>query len=123
MKKALALFCALMVVVTFSACKAQQKNKPTQLSADASGSDMVVSGQETSNMPTEQLISKQRAIEIALQEAKLDAKSVTDLEAELDRERSVVVWEVDFETLEHEYSYDITAYDGSVAKADREKND
>ena len=30
--------------------------------------------------------------------------------------------EVDFDTLQYEYSYDINAYDGTVVKTDRERN-
>ena len=63
-------------------------------------------------------ISKDRAIEIALQDAGLSKNSVWELEAELDKERNGLYWEVEFETREYEYSYDIQAYDAVIAKKD-----
>ena len=73
--------------------------------------------------PTEQTISKERAIEIALQAAGLTKEAVSDLEAELDKERNGLFWEVSFETREREYSYEINANDGKVAKSESERND
>lgn len=68
-------------------------------------------------------ISKDRAIEIALNAAGLKKADVTDLEAELDKEREGLYWEVSFETQKTEYDYDIHAYEGTVIKAETEKED
>ncbi len=72
---------------------------------------------------TQQPISKARAIEIALQAAGLTKEAVTDLEAELDQERNGLFWEVSFETKQKEYDYEIHAYDGTVVKAETEKEE
>ena len=72
---------------------------------------------------TKQTITRERAIEIALQDAGLTKEAVTDLEAELDKERNGLFWEVSFETREKEYDYEIHAYDGTVAKVETEKED
>lgn len=70
---------------------------------------------------TKQTISREQAIQIALQDAGLTQEVVTDREAELDREREGLFWEVSFETREKEYDYEIHAYDGTVAKVETEK--
>lgn len=70
-----------------------------------------------------QSITREKAIDLALQAAGLTREAVYDVEAELDREREGLFWEVDFETREHEYSYDIHAVNGTVAKVEREIND
>ncbi len=137
MKKTLALILVLLLIVALSACKAQENNKSANAlpkvnpsnSADtqASASD----GTKTVDTPTPNTntnnvipepITRERAVELALEKAGLDRNAVFDIEAELDREREGVLWEVDFETREHEYSYDINAYDGTVVKSDRERN-
>ncbi len=82
--------------------------------------------QETEPAQTQapkQPISKESAIELALKAAGLTKEAVTDLEAELDKERDGLYWEVSFETREKEYDYDIHAYDGTVVKAEVEKED
>lgn len=72
---------------------------------------------------TKQTISREQAIQIALQDAGLTQEAVTDLEAELEKERNGLFWEVSFETREKEYSYEINANDGKVVKAEAERND
>ena len=67
-------------------------------------------------------ISRRQAIRLALSEAGLERREVHDLEAELDREREGLYWEVDFETREHEYSYDIHAESGEIHRVERERD-
>ena len=65
-------------------------------------------------------ISRERAIELALNDAGFYAEDVYDLEAELDRERGGVFWEIDFEHGGYEYSYYINTTTGEITKAHRE---
>ena len=69
---------------------------------------------------TEEMISRDRAIELALDNAGVALEEVRDLEAELDRERGGVYWEVDFEHGGYEYSYYINTTTGEITKAYRE---
>ena len=69
------------------------------------------------------IITKEQALEIALNNAGLTVDQVFDLEAELDKEKTGTVWEVDFETLEVEYDYDIDAVTGEIVKNKIEVND
>ena len=147
MRKLTALVLVLLLTVALSACQAQENNKAAnalprfgqsgdlQNAADkTTGADTVstaggdtVKTDATTTDPapstTPELMTRDRAIELALNEAGLERSQVLDLEAELDRERVGVLWEVDFDTLQYEYSYDINAYDGTVVKTDRERND
>lgn len=147
MKKTLALLTALLVIVALSACKAQtndpiqqdpsapsesqtpdtqnpteSQTPSTQTPQSSAEPDTQTPNANTDN-PSAELISKERAIELALQTAGVDKASAFDIEAELDYERGGKFWEVDFETREHEYSYDINAYDGTVSRVERERND
>ncbi len=66
---------------------------------------------------------RDEAIDIALKAAGVDKGAAFGIEAELDRERGGVYWEIEFETREYEYAYDINATDGTVARFDSEIND
>lgn len=149
MRKLTALVLVLLLTVALSACQAQENNKAANalprfgqsgdlqnaadkttgadtVSAAVTGGDTVKTDATTTDpapSTTPELITRDRAIELALNEVGLERSQVFDLEAELDRERVGVLWEVDFDTLQYEYSYDINAYDGTVVKTDRERND
>ena len=112
MKKLFALTLALLVAVAMAACAQQNTNNPSAPSSAAGGTEK----------NTTQTISRDAAIEYALQAASVDRGTVFDIDAELDREKGELVWEVDFETQEYEYSYDINAYDGKVIRSHRERN-
>ena len=45
------------------------------------------------------------------------------IEAELDRERGYMYWEVDFNYQNQEYSYDVNAETGDITKVECEIND
>ena len=151
MKKYLALFTVILVVATLSACKSIEKalvptaenqikteeqvpaKEQTPVEQQTSAKEQVPTEQQTpakEQVPTEQqtpakeqIISKDEAIEFALKAAGVDKASAFDIEAELDYELGQKVWEVDFETREYDYSYDIGAYDGKISKAEREFDD
>lgn len=74
------------------------------------------------SVQTEETISRDRAIELALTEAGFTKEEVRDLEAELDRERGGLVWEVDFESGKLEYSYDINATTEEIVKVERDRD-
>ena len=111
MKTTLAILALILVLTSLSAC----------------GDPQVIPGRDrtiTGSQPTDaaNLLSRQEAISLALEAAQLPRDSVYDLEAELDRERGNLVWEVDFETREYEYSYHIHAETGETVRTDRERN-
>lgn len=71
--------------------------------------------------PAEKL-TREEAIAIALTHAGLTKDQVRELEAELDKERGVLVFEVDFETGEYDYEYEIHAQTGEILKSKRERD-
>lgn len=75
------------------------------------------------NTNTGNLIGKDRAKEIALNHAGVQASEVRGLECELDREWNKVVYEVEFESKGYEYSYEINAADGSVISHEKDRDD
>ena len=83
----------------------------------------VVTQPSTKGEENTELITRDGAIEIALNKAGLAKDEVYELEAELDKEREGVMWEVDFETREYEYSYEINAQTGAVVHQEKERND
>ena len=84
--------------------------------------NLVTEPQTTPPADEKTFITRDKAIELALNHAKLTRTQVRDLETELDRERTGVFWEVDFESGGYEYSYDINAETEAIAKAEKERD-
>ena len=142
MRKPILLLASLGLLVALSACTepagGQVNGTTTQApssstttttttakSAAASSSAVTSSATETAvpTTATTANITRDQAIEIALEQAGFMRDAVLDLEAELDRERDGLYWEVSFETPKYEYSYEIHAVTGAVVKEERERND
>ncbi len=121
MKKLFALLLAVVLMLTLSACAAVPRSTTDPLSPDkADEKAQVQNDTAPANQTAEQLISRDKAIEIALEHVGFDKTQVTELEAELDREVTVTEWDVDFKQGGYEYSYDINAQTGEIIKFDKE---
>lgn len=68
-------------------------------------------------------ISADEALNIALQQAGAVRDEIRNLENHLDRDNGVLVYEIDFDVGNIEYSYDINAETGAVVERDRERDD
>lgn len=68
-------------------------------------------------------ITKDEAINKALSHAGLKKSQVSRLKAELDKDDGVTLYEVDFETAEWEFEYEINANTGKIRKAEKDRND
>lgn len=68
-------------------------------------------------------IGAAKAKNIALNHAKVSAANVRGLKAELDRERGIYVYEVEFRSGRYEYDYTINATTGKVISFDKEYDD
>lgn len=80
--------------------------------------------ENTAPAATEQAyIGAESAKNIALEHASLSASEVYGLEAELDRERGVVVYDVSFDADGFDYDYEIDAVSGEILRADKERDD
>lgn len=65
-------------------------------------------------------IGEEAAVKIALAHAGLERAQVRDLQCELDRENGIMVYEVEFESGQYDYEYDIEATTGKVLKSKKE---
>ncbi len=137
MRRPILLLTALGLLVALSACTkwadGRANGTTTKMSPSTAASTttttITAASNTASSVPdvatttTQVTITRERAIEIALEAAGFRRDVVLDLEAELDRERSGLYWEVSFETPKYEYSYDIHAETGAVVKEEHERKD
>ncbi len=68
-------------------------------------------------------LDKDAAIGKALADAGLTREEVRELEAELERKKDVLFYEIEFETDAFEYEYKVSANDGTIIKANKEPAD
>lgn len=124
MKKLLALVLVLGLIVALSACTVPSGGsaKGTTLAQSPTTQGNTTTALPISKETVAVSVSRDQAIDTALQAAGLSRNDVYDLEAELDRERGGTYWEVDFETREYEYSYEINAESGAIVHSERERN-
>ena len=131
MKKLFALLLTAVLLFSLSACDnyAGEAGKNSTPAPQSTPSDIQTDNNNPS-APTPSSpsisgakITRDRAIEIALEKAKLQKADIHDLEAELDYEKGVLVWEVDFDYQNLDYSYDINADTGAVILEEIEKDD
>lgn len=78
---------------------------------------------QNSNSESGKYIAEDRAKEIALESAGLSADAVRFVDAELDYERGIVHYEIEFRANGIEYEYEIDAESGKILKAKSERDD
>ena len=135
MKKLLGILLIFVLVFSLSACNnkggrsdnnssgkatppssAENTNDKTTPAADTTTSDI-------GSVASQEYISRDRAIELALSHAGLLHRSdIYDLDAELDREYGGVFWEVDFENGGYDYSYEINAVTEEIVRHQKERD-
>lgn len=94
MKKLLAIFITVILLVSLAACG---QSEP-ELTAD-------------------------EALDIALERAGVTKDSISNLESVLDTENGVLVYEIDFDAGNTEYSYDVNAETGAIVERDVDRAD
>ena len=128
MKKILALVLIFVFAISLSACakkmpgednsnvesSVQQSTDQTTSSVVPDSSESVVSTPVVNSSDAK--ISKDEAISIALKKVSKKKTEVHDLEAELEIENGVLVWEVEFEDSKFEYYFEINAKTGAIEK-------
>ncbi|MBR3975635.1 MAG: PepSY domain-containing protein [Clostridia bacterium] len=73
--------------------------------------------------PSENLITKQKAKEIALSHAGVKEADIRDYEIEIDREAGKTVYEISFDSGNFEYEYELNAISGKILQSERERID
>ncbi len=77
-------------------------------------------------VPTEkpaELIGEQTALAIALAHAGINQTAASRIQCELDKDDNRLHYEVEFDTRESEYDYEIDAYTGEILKSEAEPHD
>lgn len=116
MKKLLALLLVTVLLFALSGCanNADNTNKNSVPQNTPSNGLSNIPPAPSKPSSSEAKITKDKAIEIALEKAKLKKADVLDLEAELYYENGVLVWELEFDYKNFDYSYDIDANTGAI---------
>ena len=145
MKKLLSVLLILVLSLSLSACGNKEGSKTNQIDKNSQAETAYNTGNATSSTdeaptsdatlnasvtPTSDAtlntsvaqISRSRAIEMALAHAGVNSSDAYDIEAELDCEYGVTVWEVEFESGGYDYSYDINALTEEVLKNKKERD-
>ena len=132
MKKTLSLIFCLIFVLSLTACGGTMDGVKND--AESMG-DSIVSGTEsvvddaTSSIKDDDKkmnfmagITAKEAKEAALRHAGLNESQVSDVDVDLDRDNGKLIYEVDFNSGNTEYDYDIDAETGAVISADKSKD-
>lgn len=75
------------------------------------------------NTTNENYIGEDKAYEIALKHAGIDASTASALKCKLDKDDGIAHYDVEFKLGNVEYDYEINAIDGTVIKAEKEIDD
>jgi len=129
MKKFISFALCLVFVLSLTACGRTMNDVTSD--AESIG-DSVVSGTESviestknamddtnSSMNLMAGITANDARDAALKHAGLDESQVSDVDVDLDRDNGKLIYEVDFNSGNTEYDYDIDAESGAVISADK----
>ncbi len=127
MKKLSLFLLTLILAIVLSACAVNKNaggNNGENSNLSSSSSDITSSmpspeyvapsDNNQSNVTTDTKISRDKALEIALNHAGLKQENIRGLDIELDKENGVTVWDIDFESGDMDYSYDINAETGEM---------
>ncbi len=144
MKKIISLILCFAFVLSLTACGRAMNDATSDaesmgdsiVSGTESAADKVTDGVESavdnaesstksaddSSMNLMAGITANDAIDAALKHAGLSKSQVTDIDVDLDRDNGKLIYEVDFNSGNTEYDYDIDAETGEVISADKSKD-
>lgn len=121
MKKIIGVLTLLAAFGILAGCRAEPAQEMPSAQTNPT-TQVAPSTQAVQTQGTLPAVSREQAIDLALGAAGLTREQVFDLEAEPDREKDGIYWEVEFETREYDYSYEIHAETGQIAKSHKEPN-
>lgn len=136
MKKTFILALALTLSLLLTACGGAMDNVTSDaksmgdsvISGAENAADKVTSGAESATKNGEKSMNLMAGITAndakaaALRHAGLDESQVRDVDIDLDRDNGTLIYEVDFNSGNTEYDYDINAETGEVISADKSKD-
>lgn len=145
MKKITILLCSLLLVISLSACgntntdsdgnvnnsgmdngitsnsNTQNSNSQHSGSSVSSTIDSTLQGAASDMSELVAEITGEDAKKKAFEHAGVKKEDVTDLEIDLDRDGSILKYEIDFRHGNIEYDYDINAITGEIISADKDR--
>ena len=120
MKKLLSIALSLALVVTlFVGCGASAAQPTDPVPSQPLATEPVVTEPIATEPPVTEpatKISRDQALQIALEDAGLTQDQIHDLEVELDNDGGALHFDVDFEVNDKDYDYEIDAEDGKILK-------
>ncbi len=118
MKKIFAIILSSLLICTLAACDIDISTDKGDKPQDGIVTEST--DQNNSSTATDKLLTREEAIEIALDHAGFKENEVVNLTAELDKDISISEWEIEFDKGGYEYSYDIDAASGEITKNEKE---
>lgn len=127
MKKFLISIFCMTFILTLTACgsTADKVTSDTESITDSVKSEINSAMDKTDDSESLNLmagITATDAKKVALEHAGLSEDDVTDIDIDLDRDNGKLIYEVDFNSGDTEYDYDIDAETGEVISASRSKD-
>lgn len=129
MKKLSAILITAVLVLSLSACGTagmdginnSDGNGNSVTSQPAESSTPSASSQQSVQGTAK--ITADEALNIALENAGVTKDSISNLKNKLDTDDGILVYEIDFDSGNTEYSYDINAETGAIVESDRDRAD
>lgn len=137
MKKIIVLALSLIFILSLTACGRAMNDVTSDVesmgdsvvSGAESAADKITNGTESTakNVENNSMnlmagITAKDAKDAALSHAGLSESQISDVEIDLDRDNGKLIYEVDFNSGNIEYDYDIDAETGEVISADKSKD-
>ncbi len=133
MKKIISLILCLVFVLSLTACggamddmtsdaKSMADSAKSGIESGADKAESAVKGSSDKSMNLMAGITAKDAKEAALRHAGLEESQVSDVDVDLDRDNGKLIYEVDFNSGNTEYDYDINAETGEVISADKSRD-
>ena len=137
MKKIIVLALSLIFILSLTACGRAMNDVTSDVesmgdsvvSGAESAADKITNGTESTakNVENNSMnlmagITAKDAKDAALRHAGLSESQISDVEIDLDRDNGKLIYEVDFNSGNIEYDYDIDAETGEVISADKSKD-
>lgn len=130
MKKIIPALLALMLVTALVGCDANisiDKGLNSQVTGgqevsgnDTAGNSNIVNQHNNTSSATNLNISADRAKEIALADAGVAEKDIREFEIELDSDKGVLHYDIEFKYQNYEYDYEIDAQTGDICERNKE---
>lgn len=137
MKKIIVLALSLVFILSLTACGRAMNDVTSDVesmgdsvvSGAENAADKITNGTESTakNVESNSMnlmagITAKDAKDAALRHAGLSESQISDVEIDLDRDNGKLIYEVDFNSGNIEYDYDIDAETGEVISADKSKD-